>query len=97
MSDRKSLSNNQIVDIQYSEFIKNPLDHIKNTYMQLNFDMNIATENKIQNYLIKDKQISKPSHNYSLEEYGLNEKIIKIVAFSGYGCIDVIINVRTCW
>ena len=77
MSDRKSLSNNQIVDIQYSEFIKNPLDHIKNTYMQLNFDMNIATENKIQNYLIKDKQISKPSHKYSLDEYGLNEKIIK--------------------
>ena len=77
MSDRKSLSNNQIVDIQYSEFIKNPLDHIKNTYMQLNFDMTIATENKIQNYLIKDKQISKPSHNYSLDEYGLNEKIIK--------------------
>ena len=77
MSDRKSLNNNQIVDIQYSEFIKNPLEHIKNTYTQLNFDMNIATENKIQNYLIKDKQISKPSHNYSLDEYGLNEKIIK--------------------
>mgnify|MGYP006255227241 CR=1 FL=1 len=37
--------------------------------------MNIATENKIQNYLIKDKQILKPSHNYSLDEYGLNEKI----------------------
>jgi hypothetical protein len=77
MSDRKSLSNNQIVDIQYSEFIKNPLDHIKNTYMQLNFDMTIATENKIQNFLIKDKQISKPSHKYSLDEYGLNEKVIK--------------------
>ena len=39
--------------------------------------LDAETENKIQNYLIKDKQISKPSHNYSLDEYGLNEKIIK--------------------
>ncbi len=51
---------------------------IKNTYMQLNFDMTIETENKIQNYLIKDKQRLKTSqHTYSLDEYGLNETIIK--------------------
>ena len=40
-------------------------------------EQSINAENKIQNYLIKDKQISKPSHKYSLDEYGLNEKIIK--------------------
>jgi hypothetical protein len=77
MSDRKSLSNNQIVDIQYSKFIKNPLGHIKDIYIQLNLGMSIATENKIQDYLLKDKQITKSSHNYSLSEYGLNEEIIK--------------------
>ena len=77
MLDRKSLSNNQIVDIQYSEFVKSPLELIKNTYMQLNFDMNIETENKIQNYLLKDKEVKKSQHTYSLDEYGLNESIIK--------------------
>jgi hypothetical protein len=77
MLDRKSLSNNQIVDIQYSEFVKNPLELIKNTYMQLNFDMNIETENKIQNYLLKDREVKKSQHTYSLDEYGLNESIIK--------------------
>ena len=77
MLDRKSLANNQIVDIQYSEFVKNPLELIKNTYMQLNFDMNIETENKIQNYLLKDKEVKKSQHTYSLNEYGLNESIIK--------------------
>ena len=77
MSDRKSLSDNQIVDIQYDEFINNPIEVIKHTYSQLNFDMNIATENNIQNYLIKDKEITKLKHKYSLEEYGLSKQIIK--------------------
>ena len=45
--------------------------------MQLNFDMNIETENKIQNYLLKDKEVKKSQHTYSLDEYGLNESIIK--------------------
>ena len=77
MEDRKSLSSDQIVDIQYSEFVKNPLDHIKNTYQQLNFDMNIQTENKIQKYLEQDKNILKPEHRYTLGEFGLNQKDIK--------------------
>ena len=77
MEDRKSLSSDQIVDIQYSEFVKNPLDHIKNTYQQLNFDMNIQTENKIQKYLEQDKNILKPEHRYTLDEFGLNQKDIK--------------------
>ena len=77
MEDRKSLTSNQIVDIQYSEFVKNPLDRIKNTYQQLNFDMNIQTENKIQKYLEQDKNILKPEHRYTLDEFGLNQKDIK--------------------
>ena len=77
MEDRKSLTSDQIVDIQYSEFVKNPLDHIKNTYQQLNFDMNIQTENKIQKYLEQDKNILKPEHRYTLDEFGLNQKDIK--------------------
>ena len=77
IEDRKSLSSDQIVDIQYSEFVKNPLDHIKNTYQQLNFDMNIQTENKIQKYLEQDKNILKPEHRYTLDEFGLNKKDIK--------------------
>jgi hypothetical protein len=39
--------------------------------------MNIETENKIQNYLLKDKEVKKSQHTYSLNEYGLNESIIK--------------------
>ena len=77
MEDRKFLSSDQLVDIQYSEFVKNPLDHIKNTYQQLNFDMNIQTENKIQKYLEQDKNILKPEHRYTLDEFGLNQNDIK--------------------
>jgi hypothetical protein len=45
--------------------------------MQLDFDMNIQTENKIQKYLEQDKNILKPEHRYTLDEFGLNQKDIK--------------------
>ena len=37
--------------------------------------MNIQTENKIQKYLEQDKNILKPGHRYTLDEFGLNQKI----------------------
>ncbi|MFQ3340150.1 MAG: hypothetical protein ACI9SS_000447 [Gammaproteobacteria bacterium] len=77
MEDRKKLSSNQIIDINYHDFIKSPLIQIKNIYLQLGFDMNIETENSIEDYLSQDQGNSKPSHQYSLTEFGLNETIIK--------------------
>ena len=50
MSYKESLGPNQIVDINYIEFIKNPLDAIKHSV--LGFDIDIETENKMEEYLI---------------------------------------------
>jgi hypothetical protein len=50
---------------------------VKNIYHQLNFDMTIENENAIEHYLSKDQINSKPSHQYSLTEFGLDETIIK--------------------
>ena len=76
MSYREYLGPNQIVDINYIEFIKNPLDAIKNIYSVLGFDIDIETENKMEEYLIKQNKIKKEKHNYSLEEFDLSPEIV---------------------
>ena len=77
MEDRRQLSSNQIIDINYHDFIQSPLNQIKNVYLQLGFDMTIETENNIESYLSQNQSNTKPGHQYSLDEFGLDKKIIK--------------------
>ena len=77
MEDRRQLSSNQIIDINYHDFIQSPLNQIKNVYLQLGFDMTIETENNIESYLSQNQGNTKSDHQYSLDEFGLDKKIIK--------------------
>ena len=77
MEDRRHLSSNQIIDINYHDFIQSPLNQIKNIYLQLGFDMTIETENNIESYLSQNQGNTKSDHQYSLDEFGLDKKIIK--------------------
>ena len=77
MEDRRHLSSNQIIDINYHDFIQSPLNQIKNVYLQLGFDMTIETENNIESYLSQNQGNTKSDHQYSLDEFGLDKKIIK--------------------
>ena len=40
-------------------------------------DMTIETENNIQQFLVNGKSKSKRKHNYSLSEFGLDDKNIR--------------------
>ena len=42
----------------------------------LGFDIDIETENKMEEYLIKQNKIKKEEHNYSLEEFDLSPEIV---------------------
>jgi hypothetical protein len=77
ITDRKILGPNQIVDIAYRDFISDPLGEIKKTYSILGFDVDIETENKIEQYLINQKSLKKQKHSYSLNDFGLTEKDVK--------------------
>ncbi len=74
--EKQKLSHEQIVDVSYSEFIENPLLIIKNIYKSFNLDIDIETENKMEQYLINQRNIKKQKHSYSLEEFGLSENKI---------------------
>ena len=84
--EKRKLSHEQIVDVSYSSFIANPLSTIKNICSRFGLDIDIETENKIEQYLINQRNITKQKHSYSLEEFGLNEDKIS------YHLKDYIIN-----
>jgi len=73
MVEKHKLSDQQILDVSYSNFIANPLSTIKNIYNRFGLDIDIETENKMEQYLINQRNIKKQKHSYSLEEYGLDE------------------------
>ncbi|MBR51704.1 MAG: sulfotransferase family protein [Gammaproteobacteria bacterium] len=77
MQDKENLNENQIANISYEKFVKDPINTIKDAYLKLGLDMSIETENKMQNYLNIQKSLKKQKHNYTLEEFGLSSKIIK--------------------
>ena len=72
--EKQKLLPEQVADISYSNFIKDPLNIIKNVYAKLGIDMNIETENKMKQYLINQSNIRKQQHTYSLNEFGLSDE-----------------------
>ena len=76
---KQNLSEGQIIDVSYSGLISNPLLSIKDIYEKFGLDIDIETENSMKQYLINQTKIKKQKHNYSLEEFGLNEKNINEV------------------
>jgi len=77
MIDKKTLHSDQIANISYSEFIKNPISSLKEVYTKIGLDMDIKTENNIEEYLAKQKNLKKDKHSYTLEEFGLSSKIVE--------------------
>ena len=77
MKHKKILSENQIANIGYEKFIKDPINTIKQAYTTIGLDMNIETENKMLDYLQIQKNLKKQKHTYALEEFGLTSKMIE--------------------
>ena len=73
---KNKLADDQIIDLSYSAFISNPLLAMKSIYKKFNLDIDIETENNMEQYLINQTKLKKQKHTYSLEEFGLNEKNI---------------------
>ena len=77
MKHKKSLDENQIANISYEEFIKDPISVIKKAYTTIGLDMDIETENKMLDYLRIQQNLKKEKHTYMLEEFGLTPKLIE--------------------
>ena len=76
IAEKEKLSNEQFVDVSYSDFINNPLGSVKDIYVKLGLDIDIETENAMKSYLLNQREIKKQKHRYSLEEFGLDDNKI---------------------
>ena len=87
ISDRaKHLTSEQIIDIDYRDFIKNPLEQIKHIYQHFNFDLSQATLNEMQNFIDNQSKDDHKPHLYNLKDFGLEEAKVQ-EAFSNYNRI----------
>ena len=87
ISDRaKHLTSEQIIDIDYRDFIKNPLEQIKHIYQHFNFDLSQATLNEMQNFMDNQSKDDHKPHLYNLKDFGLEEAKVQ-EAFSNYNRI----------
>tara|TARA_Y100000741_G_scaffold124931_1_gene94170 strand:+ start:947 stop:2065 length:1119 start_codon:yes stop_codon:yes gene_type:complete len=73
---KEELSEDQFIDLSYSNFINNPLLAIKDIYEKFGLYIDIETENRMKQYLMNQTKIKKQKHNYSLQEYGISERNI---------------------
>ena len=77
MIDKENLHSDQIANISYYQFINNPISSVKKAYSKIGLDMDIKTENGMEEYLAKQKNLKKEKHSYTLEEFGLTSKIVE--------------------
>jgi len=77
MTDKESLHSDQIANISYPEFIDNPIITLKKTYAKIGLDMDIKTENRMEEYLVTQKNLKKQKHAYTLQEFGLTSEIVQ--------------------
>jgi hypothetical protein len=87
ISDRSEhLTSEQIIDIDYRDFIKNPLEQIKQIYQHFNFELSQSTLGQMQVYIDNQSKEGHKPHHYALEDFGLDEDKVQ-EAFSNYNRI----------
>ena len=77
LEDRTSIPDNRIFDIQFTDFISDPLEQIRRMYAHFGFELNQSNEENMHNFLAADAANKKSSHKYTLEEFGLKEKQVR--------------------
>ena len=81
--DRELLNDNQIADIDFRDFIKNPINQISKAYEKLELKIDDNFYQQMQTYIAKDKRTKKAKHHYDLSDFKISkEKLRK--QFSDY-------------
>ena len=83
IQDRALLNDNQIADIDFKDFIKNPINQISKAYEKLELKIDDNFYQQMQTYIAQDKRTKKAKHHYDLSDFKISkEKLRK--QFSDY-------------
>ena len=75
---RKKQKAETFFDIHYQDLVQDPIKTIKDMYKYFEYDFETEFEEKMKEWLVNDSKTRKKQnkHQYSLEQFGLNEKIV---------------------
>ncbi len=77
--------NRKIVDSDFGEFMKSPVDHVAHIYDQLGIKLTTESRNEIVNFVEKNQRRKHGTHNYKMADFGITENMLK-EHFGEYQC-----------
>ena len=87
ITDREEfLKPEQIIDIDYREFVKNPTQQIQAIYTHFGYDLDSKTLDAMEAFIENQSEEEHTPHHYKLEDFGLSEERVQ-EAFSNYNRI----------
>ncbi|HLG88547.1 MAG TPA: sulfotransferase [Alphaproteobacteria bacterium] len=69
---RERIGEHRFVDLKYEELVKAPLDAARLVYQRMGRDMTAEDEAAMRAWMAANGRDNRPSHQYSLEQYGLS-------------------------
>ena len=67
----------KLITVAYEDLIIDPIGTAKSIYNQFNLELDIKTENSMLDYLTKSTGGYKKKHDYSPEDFGLTNELIR--------------------
>ena len=78
---KTALNSDCYFHVNYSDFIQNPFDLVKDIYRNFKFELDQETQVKMKKYLDEGLKQDKKKHEYLLEDYGLTSKEVHNTLF----------------
>jgi hypothetical protein len=78
MAERSKLPTTCFFDADFRAAMADPINLIECIYAHFNIPMTATAHQQIQTYMDKNPRENRPSHNYTLEQFGLSEADIKM-------------------
>ena len=74
LEDRKKINKeDQIIDLQFEDFVKDQLGTVKEIYKKFNWELDLDSEDKMKHFLAQNPKDKHGAHDYSLADFGLTE------------------------
>ena len=84
LESRKKLNKeDQIIDLRFEDFVKDQMGTVENIYKKFGWELTDITKDKMKKFLAENPKDKHGNHDYSLEDFGLNDAKINDL-FSEY-------------
>lgn len=76
LTQRENINNKRILDLQFNDFVSNPLSFAYNIYDYFNLNMDNTTKARMEEYAAQHPLGKHGKHDYNFSEFGLSENMI---------------------